>query len=741
MCRKDGYLAGNSALRGFMDQLTTSTTIRNYVELPMICVLGDTSSGKSSLLSALSMVELPSSHQLTTRCPILLQMTKSSTEKYRVSVQWSDKEKEGEFEAVELNNDDDDSVTLPEAILQAQKAILNLTKAEVSSDVILVNVYGPECIDLILLDLPGIAHTRGIEDSESLIEDINSLIQKYLANPRCVILAVVPANVDFHNSQVLAMTQQVDPDTKRTIPVITKPDLIDAGAEEEVIDLLLGRKMKFELGFHMCRGRGQASLDDGQSLEEGLKIESDFFASQEPWKGIEDRNLFGTENLRQKLGDLQMNMIRQTIPTVLKEIHEKQQRAFSSLVSMGNLHQTVADKRRYYQDYCQSYVADLKSSLSGKGKRANNKSAAAKLHDACADFMKVIGEGSLATVKTIVEGAHVLVTSSKGDIRGEVVHVDDDYACVDYLDKRDHTIDVLFDCIAYQAQETLEEDDVWSDGTKIYIARKNNTFDLLKRIPINRVRTDPSWLQEKIAENRTDDLACFLNVEMFKSTVSDFIEKDWKPHCVSLINRTSDIVLGAVSDSLQKSCEFERFPALHELIKKQSTHAARALLLGAEKQMQSHLEMEKFPYTQDNTLFENISSARHRCLKRELEVSLRLDQEGAVFDTAAMQSIIDGVFERNQKKSVEEHMAEDMEIVLESYGKVATKRVIDRTPMICWEVFRSVLPSIQETLWNITDKQLEETMQDSEEFAQRYKDVTVELEQMNKALTIFQSLL
>jgi len=263
----------------------------------------------------------------------------------------------------------------------------------------------------------------------------------------------------------------------------------------------------------------------------------------------------------------------------------------------------------------------------------------------------------------------------------------------------------------------------------------------LKRIPLNRIRTDPSWLQEKIAENRTDDLACFLNVDMFKSIVSDFIDQDWKPHCVSLINQTSDIVLAAVSDSLQKSGDFERFPALHQLIKKQSTHAARALLLGAEKQMQSHLEIEKFPYTQDNALFEKISSARHRGLKRELEVSLRLDNEGAVFDTAAMQSIIDGVFERNQKKSVEEHMAEDMEIVLESYGTVATKRVIDRTPMICWEVFRSVVPSIQETLWNITDKQLEETMQDSKEFAKRYKEVTAELEQMNKALTIFQSLL
>jgi predicted transcriptional regulator len=102
---------------------------------------------------------------------------------------------------------------------------------------------------------------------------------------------------------------------------------------------------------------------------------------------------------------------------------------------------------------------------------------------------------------------------------------------------------------------------------------------------------------------------------------------------------------------------------------------------------------------------------------------------------------MDGVFERIRQKSVEEHMAEDMEIVLESYGKVATKRVIDRTPMICWEIFRSLSDSIQENLWNATDDTLAASMQDTAEFAEKYKQLTEELEEMNKALTIFQSVL
>jgi ABC-type lipoprotein export system ATPase subunit len=46
-----------------------------YVDLPQIAVMGDTSCGKSSLLSAISGVTFPSSDQLTTRCPTQLMLS------------------------------------------------------------------------------------------------------------------------------------------------------------------------------------------------------------------------------------------------------------------------------------------------------------------------------------------------------------------------------------------------------------------------------------------------------------------------------------------------------------------------------------------------------------------------------------------------------------------------------------------------------------------------------------------
>lgn len=264
-------------------------------------------------------------------------------------------------------------------------------------------------------------------------------------------------------------------------------------------------------------------------------------------------------------------------------------------------------------------------------------------------------------------------------------------------------------------------------------------YDVMKKIPLASIRTDPSWLKERIAENRTDDLACFLNVDIFKNIIEDFMESEWKPHCLSLVKQTRSILLQSVNESVQSALPSDRYPHLRSFLQKQCHYAMENLIQQAEKQVLSHLEVEKHPYTQDDILFQNISESRHRALRRELEEALRLEQEG-VFDTQAIKAIMDSVFERNQRKTVEDHMAEEMEIVLESYGQVATRRVIDRTPMIMWEVCRSLAKTVQDSLWAVTDDTLMQYMQETLEFAARYKALSEELEEMNKGIEIFESI-
>lgn len=64
------------------------------------------------------------------------------------------------------------------------------------------------------------------EDIEVQVKD---LVIKYIQNPNSIILAVSTANTDMSTSESLKLAKEVDPEGKRTLAVITKLDLMDAG--------------------------------------------------------------------------------------------------------------------------------------------------------------------------------------------------------------------------------------------------------------------------------------------------------------------------------------------------------------------------------------------------------------------------------------------------------------------------------------------------------------------------------
>jgi hypothetical protein len=224
-------------------------------------------------------------------------------------------------------------------------------------------------------------------------------------------------------------------------------------------------------------------------------------------------------------------------------------------------------------------------------------------------------------------------------------------------------------------------------------------------------------------------VGCFLNAEIFQSIVSDFIDEDWRPSCLALLGRMREILRVTVQRVVHETTggtgrSESRYPGLQKWLVQQCRKVAEDLIQQAYEQVESHLMMEKqHPYTQDHNLFQNMAQARHANLKRELEVALRLDHQesqpqqhsssqvklsngkstSSVMNTSrvAIQGILDEVFERHSKKSVEDHMAEEMEIVLEAYGIIATRRVMDRTPMICWQVYRSVSEIIVDRIFNL----------------------------------------
>lgn len=67
------------------------------------------------------------------------------------------------------------------------------------------------------------------DQPEDIEIQVKNLVIKYIQNPNSIVLAVSTANTDMSTSESLKLAKEVDPEGKRTLAVITKLDLMDAG--------------------------------------------------------------------------------------------------------------------------------------------------------------------------------------------------------------------------------------------------------------------------------------------------------------------------------------------------------------------------------------------------------------------------------------------------------------------------------------------------------------------------------
>lgn len=96
-------------------------------------------------------------------------------------------------------------------------------------DPINLKIFSKSVVNLTLIDLPGLTKVPVGDQPEDIESQIRQLILKYICNPNSIILAVVTANTDMATSESLKLSKDVDPDGRRTLAVVTKLDLMDAG--------------------------------------------------------------------------------------------------------------------------------------------------------------------------------------------------------------------------------------------------------------------------------------------------------------------------------------------------------------------------------------------------------------------------------------------------------------------------------------------------------------------------------
>ena len=331
-----------------IDQLR-SEGVSRYIGLPQLIVCGDQSSGKSSVLEAISGLDFPRKDNLCTRFATELILRRATEEAVTVSIIPDDSCSTDEKARLRNFKPHHSAPEHFADIIQSAGDWLGVGKDGVlfSKDILRVELQSPEQSHLTLVDLPGLYHAPDESQDEEGVAFVESLVSSYMNNPRSVILAVISAKSDIALQKVTALTRKVDPEGARTLGIITKPDTLPRGSETEqsFCQLAMNNRLRFKLGlgWHVLKNRSYEERDI--SLEERSRSENQFL-SQGVWAAL-PRSQVGIESLRPRLSMVLRDHILSSLPGLIDEAQATLRHSGEHLLRLGQARQTLVDQRRF----------------------------------------------------------------------------------------------------------------------------------------------------------------------------------------------------------------------------------------------------------------------------------------------------------------------------------------------------------------------------------------------------------
>ena len=330
--------------------------VEDDVSIPQIAVIGDQSSGKSSLLSSLSNIPFPRGTGLVTRVPTIIALQGKVTDP--VSPDWN-----AEVSVISATRGKTNNIPgtgpcshpaeLADRITQLTDALAGgSAKAGFSRDSIFIKVEAVDVPNLILVDLPGIVRTTTSGQSKTVISEIDDMLNYFMRQPNTIILAVVPANQDIATVDVLERAQKIDPHGTRTIGVLTKPDLVESGAEDEVMLVLNNIRKPLALGYVIVKNKStvvqqqdNSSSSSSSSIGHDGGAEEQYFANHPRYKHVAKESR-GCAALSRKLTTCLVSQAKEALPFMKYELERRLLQIEKGLHEVGGDVPTEESERR-----------------------------------------------------------------------------------------------------------------------------------------------------------------------------------------------------------------------------------------------------------------------------------------------------------------------------------------------------------------------------------------------------------
>lgn len=335
-----------------------NTVGTDAIQLPQIVVVGTQSSGKSSVIESLvGKSFLPRGIGIVTRRPLILQLyycPKEDREKRTASAGTIDLDAWGQFLHTKdkVFRDFDDI----RREIEAETDRLAGNNKGICPEPITLKIYSEAVLNLTLVDLPGITKVPVGDQPDDIEAQIKNLVLSYISNPNSIILAVVTANTDMATSESLKLAKETDVDGRRTLAVVTKIDLMDAGTD--AIDILCGRVIPVKLGIIGVVNRSQQDIIDNKSIKDAIKDEAAFL--QRKYPTLASRN--GTLYLAKTLNRLLMHHIRDCLPDLKTRVNVMISQFQTLLNSYG---EDVSDKSQTLLQIITKFASAYCSTVEG----------------------------------------------------------------------------------------------------------------------------------------------------------------------------------------------------------------------------------------------------------------------------------------------------------------------------------------------------------------------------------------
>ncbi|XP_062338984.1 dynamin-1-like protein isoform X1 [Osmerus eperlanus] len=336
-----------------------NTVGADIIQLPQIAVVGTQSSGKSSVLESLVGRDLlPRGTGVVTRRPLILQLVHVDPGDVRKSDEnGTEGEEWGKFLHTK-NKIYTDFDEIRQEIENETERISGNNKG-ISDEPIHLKIFSPHVVNLTLVDLPGITKVPVGDQPNDIELQIKDLIVKHISNPNSIILAVTAANTDMATSEALKVAREVDLDGRRTLAVVTKLDLMDAGTD--AMDVLMGRVIPVKLGLIGVVNRSQLDINNKKTVADAIRDEHAFL--QKKYPSLANRN--GTKYLARTLNRLLMHHIRDCLPDLKTRINVLAAQYQSLLNSYG---EPVEDQSATLLQLITKFAAEYCNTIEGTAK-------------------------------------------------------------------------------------------------------------------------------------------------------------------------------------------------------------------------------------------------------------------------------------------------------------------------------------------------------------------------------------